>query len=180
MKIGDTVSLLDDALEGKIIAINGDRITFKSEDGFELEFPKNELVVVSKELKNHQNFFPTQEVLNEKNSFKKKKQVTVRPKERNLPVMEIDLHLHQLVKNERGMTSYDKLNLQLETAKRQLDFARQKRIQKIVFIHGIGEGVLKSELEYLFKKQEDLKFYEADYQKYGQGALEVYIYQNKR
>ena len=70
------------------------------------------------------------------------------------------------------------LNIQLDAAKRQLDFAIKKRIQKVVFIHGVGEGILKEELQYLFKKYENLKFYDADYQKYGLGATEVYIFQN--
>jgi len=66
----------------------------------------------------------------------------------------------------------------VETAKRQLEFAMKKRIQKVVFIHGVGEGVLKAELESLFNRYENLKFYDADYQKYGLGATEVYIFQN--
>jgi dsDNA-specific endonuclease/ATPase MutS2 len=47
----------------------------------------------------------------------------------------------------------------------------------MVFIHGKGEGVLKLELEYLLKRY-NVKFYDANYQKYGLGATEVYIYQN--
>ena len=76
------------------------------------------------------------------------------------------------------MSNYDMLNIQLDTAKRQLDFAISKRIQKVVFIHGVGEGVLKEELRYLFNRYDNVKFYDADYQKYGLGATEVYIYQN--
>ncbi len=41
--------------------------------------------------------------------------------------------------------------------------------------HGI-EGVLKEELEFLFGRYDNLKYYDADYQKYGLGATEVYIY----
>ena len=78
-----------------------------------------------------------------------------------------------------GMQNHEMLNLQIETAKRRLEFAIQNRIQRIVFIHGVGEGVLKLELEYLFKRYEGLKFYDANYQKYGQGATEVYIFQSK-
>ena len=93
--------------------------------------------------------------------------------------MEVDLHINQLVKNSRGMQNHEMLNLQIETAKRRLEFGFQNRIQRIVFIHGVGEGVLKLELEYLFKRYEGLKFYDANYQKYGQGATEVYIFQSK-
>ena len=92
--------------------------------------------------------------------------------------MEVDLHIHQLVPSSKGMSNYDMLNIQMETAKRQLEFAIRKRIQKVVFIHGVGAGVLKEELNYLFKRYENVKYYDADYQKYGLGATEVYIYQN--
>jgi molybdopterin-biosynthesis enzyme MoeA-like protein len=94
--------------------------------------------------------------------------------------MEVDLHINQLVKNPRGMQNHEMLNLQLDTAKRRLEFAFQNRIQRIVFIHGVGEGVLKLELEYLFKRYDGLKYYDANHQKYGQGATEVYIFQSKK
>jgi hypothetical protein len=48
----------------------------------------------------------------------------------------------------------------------------------VVFIHGVGEGILKIELDYLFGRYNNVKFYDANYQKYGLGATEVYIYQN--
>jgi dsDNA-specific endonuclease/ATPase MutS2 len=92
--------------------------------------------------------------------------------------MEVDLHIHQLTNSTRGMSKHDMLSLQLDTAKRQLEFAIKKRIQRIVFIHGVGEGVLRLELEYLFKRYDNVKYYDANYQKYGLGATEVYIYQN--
>jgi dsDNA-specific endonuclease/ATPase MutS2 len=76
------------------------------------------------------------------------------------------------------MQKHDILTYQLDTVKRQLAFAMSKNIQRVVFIHGVGEGVLKLELEYLFKQYDNLKYYDANYQKYGLGATEVYIFQN--
>ncbi len=92
--------------------------------------------------------------------------------------MEVDLHIGKLVRKSGGMSNYEILNIQMDTAKRQLNFAISKRIQKVVFIHGVGEGVLRAELESLFSRYENLKWYDADYQKYGLGATEVYIFQN--
>ena len=43
----------------------------------------------------------------------------------------------------------------------------------------MGEGVLKLELEYLFGSYDNIKFYTGSYQKYGQGATEVYIFQKQ-
>ncbi|MEX0273541.1 MAG: Smr/MutS family protein, partial [Flavobacteriaceae bacterium] len=47
-----------------------------------------------------------------------------------------------------------------------------------VFIHGVGEGVLREELQYLFRRYDNVEYYDADYQQYGLGATEVYIFQN--
>ena len=63
----------------------------------------------------------------------------------------------------------------METARRQLEFALSKRIQKVVFIHGVGQGVLKAELRTLFRRYDHLKVREADYRSYGLGATEIYI-----
>ena len=52
-------------------------------------------------------------------------------------------------------------------------FNKKEQAAPIVFIHGVGEGVLKLELEYVLKRYEDLTYYDADYQKYGFGATEV-------
>ena len=94
--------------------------------------------------------------------------------------MEVDLHIEQLVDSTRNMTNYDMLTLQLETARRQLEFAIAQRIQRVVFIHGVGEGVLRTELEFLLGRYPNVAFYDAEYAKYGVGATEVYIYQKAK
>lgn len=76
------------------------------------------------------------------------------------------------------MRNFDMLNLQLDTAKRQLDFAIKKRMQKLVFIHGVGEGVLKQELYTILRRYDTITFYDADYKTYGLGATEIKIFQN--
>ncbi|WP_435622944.1 Smr/MutS family protein [Flagellimonas sp.] len=175
-EVGDNVEVLDDSIKGTVEAVDGNLVTVLLDDGFSMQYASNELVKIAGKLTVTN--FEVAEVKKEKETPKRKKTPTVKPKERNLPKMEVDLHIQNLVKSTRGMSNFDMLNLQIETAKRQLDFAIQKRIQKVVFIHGVGEGVLKEELQYLFKKYENIKFYDAEYQKYGLGATEVYIYQN--
>lgn len=177
-KIGDHVEVLDDTTNGVVVEVKNDQILVETDAGFQIGFSPNELVIISSEaaivVTNHE----VAQVKKEKEIGKRKNKTVVKPKERNAPKMEVDLHINQLTKSSRGMSNFDMLNLQLETAKRQLLFAMQKRIQKVVFIHGIGEGVLKEELHYLFKKYDNLRYYDADYQKYGQGATEVYILQH--
>ncbi len=181
MEKGDKVSVLDDAISGVVTAVNGDEVTIVTADGFELDFLKKELIVMDGSLsKKKLSQMDVSSIISEKEHKKPGKTVRIKPKERSLPPMEVDLHINQLVPKTRGMDNYEMLTLQLDTAKRQLDFVISKRIQKVVFIHGVGEGVLRTELEYLFNRYENVKFYDADYQKYGRGATEVYIFQNVR
>lgn len=179
-QINDRVEVLDDALRGKIVSLKGDEVTIETTEGFLLDFHPSELVRTDEE---QNRLIATadleiSEIIREKQSPRKPKSTRIKPKERNAPPMEVDLHIEKLVNSYKGMSNYDILNLQLETAKRQIEFATRKRIQKIVFIHGVGEGVLKAELDFLLGRYDNLKFYDADYQKYGIGATEVYIFQN--
>ncbi len=177
-KVGDRVEVIDDTTVGIVVSVGENIIGVETEDGFLMNFKAFELVVTSGETTISVTNYEVAQVKKEKEAAKKPKYQTVKPKERNIPKMEVDLHIHQLVKFSKGLSNYEILNMQLETAKRQLEFAIRKRIQKVVFIHGVGEGILKEELNYLFKRYENVKYYDADYQKYGMGATEVYIYQN--
>lgn len=174
-KIGDFVETLDDTITGKVIKVVGEQVTLENPDGFAMAYSAKELVKVVGNLKVSN--IDVARVKAEKELPAKKNYQVVRPKERSLPKMEVDLHINQLTGSTRGMANHEMLELQLATAKRQLEFAIQKKIQKVVFIHGVGEGVLKEELIYLFNRYDNLKYYDADYQKYGLGATEVYIFQ---
>ena len=175
-KIGDTVEVLDEAIKGSVLRLTTTAIIIETDDGFEMEFEASQLVKISGKL-NVTNY-DVAKVKHKKDTPIKKPKATIKAKERNTPKMEVDLHIHQLTQSTRGMNSFDMLNLQIDTAKRQLEFAMRKRVQKVVFIHGVGEGVLKEELKYLFNRYDNVTFYDAEYKKYGLGATEVYIYQN--
>ncbi|GAA4272341.1 DNA mismatch repair protein MutS [Aquimarina gracilis] len=181
IKVGDTVSVLDEPISGKVVSISHNEITIQTEDGFDMTFFKNEVVKIQSGEMIIPSFDEVNRNLQEKEVYKKKpKRRTVKPKERNLPPMEVDLHIHKLVKSTKGMTNHDMVTLQLDTAKRQLDFAIGKRIPKVVFIHGVGQGVLREELKYLFGRYHNVRISDADYKKYGLGAMEVYIIQNPK
>ena len=177
--IGDKVSVLDDNMDGIVTKINSNQITIETTEGFELNYQPKELILIgnSSDFKQSISNFNSSEVKKSKEipkprSFIKEKKV------KEIPPPEFDLHIEKLVKNFRGMSNYDILTLQSETAKRHLDFAIKNRIPKIVFIHGVGEGVLKSELDFMLARYDNIDFKEGNYQKYGQGATEIYIRQN--
>ena len=176
--IGDTVETIDDTIKGIVVGVSPTEITIESLDGFQLRYAQSELMKINTNETIKVTNYEVARVKSEKEAPKRKNRAVPKPKERNAPKMEVDLHINQLVKSSKGMSKHDMLNLQLETAKSQLQFAIGKRIQKVVFIHGVGEGVLKEELYYLFRRYDNITYYDADYQKYGLGATEIYIYQN--
>lgn len=179
-KIGDSVSVLDDDFEGKVLAIKNNEITIETTDGFVMTYFVNELVYANKisDLDYNSGSFNLNQIKKEKEEPKPRSFVKEKKNKYEVGVPEFDLHIEKLVPNFRGMTNYDILTLQSETAKRHLEFAIKNRIPKIVFIHGVGEGILKAELDFLFGRYDNVVFQDANYQKYGLGATEIYIKQS--
>ena len=177
LEIGNKVAVLDDVLKGNVIKIENDVVSIKTDDGMVFNFSEKELVKIEEdqfELSKYSDI--NNPLLKEKANLNKGKKSAFK-KDKNEVILEVDLHINQLTASTKNMDNFDMLNLQLDTAKRKIEFAIQKRISKIVFIHGVGEGVLKSELMRLLDKY-PVKFYDASYKKYGLGATEVYVYQN--
>ncbi len=178
---GDRVSVLDDDFEGIVTAVNGDEITIETTDGFLMNYTRKQLIKIQEtsglNLKNVR--FNLTEIQNQKEAQKRKPVVKERVKG-EIPPPEFDLHIEKLAKNWKSMSNYDILNLQSETAKRHIEFAIRHRIPKIIFIHGVGEGVLKAELDFMLNRYENLTFRDADYRKYGVGATEISFKQNSK
>lgn len=174
---GDKVSVLDDAIDGVVLEVKGSDVTIETTDGFNLTFKSSELIKI--ESGNAMNYsFNKSQILSEKEVAKPNYINKEKKNKKELPVPEFDLHIEKLVKNYKSMNNYDILTTQIETAKRHIEFAIRNRIPKIVFIHGVGEGVLKSDLDFLLGRYDNIVFQEANFQKYGQGATEVYFKQN--
>lgn len=178
LQIGNKVAVLDDVIKGEVVAVAKNLVTIVTKDGMHFRFEAKELVKIEKEQHELSKFLNINNPLLKEKVNEKSTKKSAFTKQKNEVVLEVDLHINQLVKSIKNLDNFDMLNLQLDTAKRKLEFAINKRISKIIFIHGVGEGVLKSELIRLLSKY-PVKFYDASYRKYGLGATEVYIYQNK-
>lgn len=177
-KLGDEVSVLDEDLAGVVKKISGKTVIIETTDGFAMEFNETELIKLNASESDYSlSDFSTSEIVKEKQQSNKKKPLKFSPKKQAQRALEVDLHIDKLVDSTKGLTNFDMLNIQMDSAKGQLEFAIRKKIQRVVFIHGVGEGVLKMELESLFRRYDRVKYYEADPRKYGIGATEVYIMQ---
>lgn len=177
-KEGDKVSFSNQTGEGIITSIVDDKIvTVDMGDGFETPVLIKELIKISSE--NISSFqgeiskaFPLTQ--KEKN---KKKAVSIKSgkrtkKEKFLPE-EIDLHIGELIDVYTGMTNAEIVTIQLNHFRKCLNEAILNNKRKIIFIHGVGKGTLKSEMEKILKTYEGITFYDASYARFGFGATEV-------
>ncbi len=98
------------------------------------------------------------------------------PQRKHNDVVVVDLHASQLLDTTSGMQPADILKFQLETFKKKLDEYKNKKGQKMVFIHGKGDGVLRQailqELRYRYKSY---TYQDASFQEYGYGATQITI-----
>ncbi|MDR0962299.1 MAG: DUF2027 domain-containing protein [Mediterranea sp.] len=91
-------------------------------------------------------------------------------------IIEIDLHINQLLDDTRGMSNSEMLNYQLDKFREMMEQYKNKREQRIVFIHGKGDGVLrKALLEELKRKYPTFRHQDASFQEYGFGATMVTV-----
>ncbi|MDY3789671.1 DUF2027 domain-containing protein [Bacteroides fluxus] len=91
-------------------------------------------------------------------------------------IIEIDLHIGELLDDTRGMSSSEMLNYQLDKFREVLEQYKGKREQRIVFIHGKGDGVLrKALLDELKRKYPNFRHQDASFQEYGFGATMVTV-----
>ncbi len=104
----------------------------------------------------------------------KRPRITLR--QQTADVIEVDLHINELVDTTAGMENADMLNLQMEKFHAVISENKTRKGQKIVFIHGKGEGVLRSEIEKQLKSRyKTYYFQDASFREYGFGATMVTI-----
>jgi hypothetical protein len=97
-------------------------------------------------------------------------------KEKKPNIVEVDLHIHQILDSTTGLSNTDMLNVQLDKFRETIEEYKNKKGQKIVFIHGKGEGVLRNAvLSELKLKYKHFPVQDASFKEYGFGATMVTI-----
>jgi len=94
---------------------------------------------------------------------------------------EVDLHIHNLVDNEAGLSPKEKLDIQMKHFTEALEDATRRRINSIIFIHGIGGGTLKYEIRRVLERSyKQFEYQDASFEKYGFGATRVFTRKKKK
>lgn len=93
----------------------------------------------------------------------------------NAPIV-VDLHADALLDTLQGMSSADILDYQMEQYHRHMREHLKEKGRKIVFIHGKGEGRLRSMIiQQLGYRYKPCTYQDASFREYGYGATQVTI-----
>lgn len=88
----------------------------------------------------------------------------------------IDLHANEILPDQRGLKPADILQYQLAYFREVMDAQLRSHGQKIIFIHGKGDGVLRQNLlRELQHKYREHDVQDASFREYGFGATQVTI-----
>jgi hypothetical protein len=105
-----------------------------------------------------------------------KEPVKIFKKNETSGIIEVDLHIHSLIDNTNGLSNKEMLDLQLEKVNNVLQENKKRKGQKIVFIHGKGEGVLRNAIiQQLKTKYPGYIYQDASFKEYGFGATLVIV-----
>lgn len=175
-KVGEKVTFLKESGYGIVQSFeNEHNVIVEDETGFDRVFPIDELVKIygdqsnaigdDFDASNIEDYGTINNAANDVDDIRKYSDY-----------WEIDLHIHEILESEAGLTNREMLDHQIYAFRKFYRKAREKRIRKIIVIHGVGQGVLKNEVRDYLEGQEALSFYDADFREYGKGATAVELY----
>lgn len=132
MKVGDSISYLNEDKKGTIISFIKDKVKILDEHGFSETVDLNEIVLRDAD------FYAkiSTEIKEESSTIKSKKNSTIEKV--------LDLHFHLLVKNPSAYSPQARLQIQRENLLDMLEYCRKNPIKKLNVIHGIGDGTLQN------------------------------------
>jgi uncharacterized protein YnzC (UPF0291/DUF896 family) len=89
----------------------------------------------------------------------------------------VDLHIEKITDNPSLLTAQEIMDLQMKVFSKSLEMAHMHQMQKITFIHGIGNHFLKNKIKNYLAQQKTIvkKYQDADMVKFGGGATEVIL-----
>lgn len=169
-KSGQTVRYLDEPHAAVVRDVVGGKALVLRDDGFEEWVALGHLVAVNPtlELDISISSREAKAKLQVSGSVEKKVQ-----RKKGQVVEELDLHSGSLIGNKRNWQRHEILKFQLDAARRFIEENRGSG-KRLILIHGVGEGVLRKELEVLLNGLEKVRYQDAEYALYGRGATEVF------
>lgn len=171
-KIGENVGFLHEKGSAEIVEIISNQwVIIKDSEGFVQKRNTNDLIKI------HGNDYQLQDISLPKDVTKiTRKKITTElgaSTNKKQTTWEIDLHIEHLLDSFKGLSNTEILLKQMHHFRSKFSTAKNQRIQKLIVIHGVGEGVLKNEIRTFLHRQEHIEFFDGSYLEYGKGATEI-------
>ena len=165
-KIGDKVLFKNENLKGEVIKINSNyKLTVLSSDGFELNVAIRDLVKIEKGTDRATAYGEYSYIKDVDRSTSKSQKM-----QKSQTVLKVDLHIELLTSKYHYLDNFEIVQIQLNECHKKIQQAINSNISKLIIVHGIGTGVLKSEVHKLLRNYK-LRFYLSK----DAGATEVMI-----
>ena len=182
VRLGNKVKFINEDLDGVITKIvSQTKVIVACSDGFNHEISLSEVLIIGEDDSHSYNVdveSVVQKITSEEQDKPKKGFLSkyINSNKYKLEgVLEIDLHLERLVDFPEKLEDWQKLHTQMQHVKNTLIAAKNFHINRIVFIHGVGTGVLKTEIHNYLSEFDNIIIKKADFREYGEGATEVII-----
>ena len=161
LKIGDKVILKKDRTKAVITLIIGDK-KVKILDNHEFEYIINidDLIPIDKSTDTSKAYGISFDIKDQNNEIKINKKSSINRKI-NKGKVKIDLHIEQFTTQNYHMKNYEIIKMQMDYCQKELDIAINTNKISLEIIHGIGKGILKSEVHKLLNLY-NLKFFESN------------------
>ena len=88
---------------------------------------------------------------------------------------EVDLHIDNLVERPGDLSAHEAFEIQMHYFRTCMNHAFANKVKKVVFIHGVGKGILRDQIQKELKEYDNIAVMDAPMRKYGVGAVEVYF-----
>ena len=168
-KIGQKVVFVDETGDGTILEIRkNDLYLVEDQYGFTRTFPGTKItpIRISDEKLSAVHSVPKDKAIPESKKT---------PEKHNSQPEIIDLHIHELVDRHENWTNTQIVNYQMDYLKNQLDVLMKKRVKIVHIVHGVGEGILRSEVRLFLRKFANCEINDLSYTRNGFGATEFVI-----
>ncbi len=163
--LGDKVLFKKESIEAKVIRINSPyKVRVLSKDGFELTVSVKDLVKIEEGTDNIKSYGNKYIFKDTPRILKKSKQ------QQHLKHLTVDLHIEVLRSDYKIIDPSEIIQIQLKECYKTLEIALNSNASKLIIIHGIGQGVLKKEVQNILSSY-NLRFYLTQ----DGGATEVYF-----
>ena len=182
-EIGDKVKFLNQIGGGIVTKITDDFIFVEDDSGFDIPMQPEELIRMADQQGAAKMFNLKDQVAKLKKQLSNVQQHNSTTLSDNILLQhtvspgeaEVDLHIDMLSEHPGNLTAHEAFEIQMHYFRLCMNHAFKNKMKKVTFIHGVGKGILKEEIQKELKQYDNVHFFDAPMSKYGVGATEVYF-----